>query len=410
MKKLLYLLLLCLSGSLLFVETSDASICDTKETIIFYGNGVSTIKKEAFKAKESLKMNLKNIMLPEDFELLAFDLAYNNTHALPLDLFESTIQFLTNNTRRFWHIIFGHEVIPDPVAETFLLLSDALNYSALITTDSLRDHVKTYQNAIDEGKRIILVAHSQGNLYGNQAYNLLTNQEKQSFGMVSVANVDNNVLGDFSDSALYTTLTSDWLIQAIIAGQLNLPTSPMNPNTENEVLSDEFWGHSFINSYMIEGSNSQNQIISDILVSLDTLPVPYQLVDPGVITVSLTWGNAPDVDLHVYEPNGSHVYWFNLEGISGYLDADDRSGYGPEHYRVLTCDMLEEGIYRIGLDYYLGDNPETATVQIEAGLLVRTFTVSMPSDIFGAEYNPYRVANIMVQKDGTGGFGFDIYH
>jgi hypothetical protein len=410
MKKLLYLLLLCLSGSLLFVETSDASICDTKETIIFYGNGVSTIKKEAFKAKESLKMNLKNIMLPEDFELLAFDLAYNNTHALPLDLFESTIQFLTNNTRRFWHIIFDHEIIPDPVAETFLLLSDALNYSALITTDSLRDHVKTYQNAIDEGKRIILVAHSQGNLYGNQAYNLLTNQEKQSFGMVSVANVDNNVLGDFSDSALYTTLTSDWLIQAIIAGQLNLPTSPMNPNTENEVLSDEFWGHSFINSYMIEGSNSQNQIISDILVSLDTLPVPYQLVDPGVITVSLTWGNAPDVDLHVYEPNGSHVYWFNLEGISGYLDADDRSGYGPEHYRVLTCDMLEEGIYRIGLDYYLGDNPETATVQIEAGLLVRTFTVSMPSDIFGAEYNPYRVANIMVQKDGTGGFGFDIYH
>jgi hypothetical protein len=410
MRHLHFIFILCFLGGIFSADIGFASICDDYETIVYYGNGIKGIKRTANDSSELIEKRLKAVMNPEEFKLLDFKLSYNDTHTLPLDLFESTIQLLIGNASRFWHIIFGHEVIPDPVAETFLLLSDALNYSALITTDSLRDHVKTYQNAIDEGKRIILVAHSQGNLYGNQAYNLLTNQEKQSFGMVSVANVDNNVLGDFSDSALYTTLTSDWLIQAIIAGQLNLPTSPMNPNTENEVLSDEFWGHSFINSYMIEGSNSQNQIISDILVSLDTLPVPYQLVDPGVITVSLTWGNAPDVDLHVYEPNGSHVYWFNLEGISGYLDADDRSGYGPEHYRVLTCDMLEEGIYRIGLDYYLGDNPETATVQIEAGLLVRTFTVSMPSDIFGAEYNPYRVANIMVQKDGTGGFGFDIYH
>jgi hypothetical protein len=320
---------LCFLGGIFSADIGFASICDDYETIVYYGNGIKGIKRTANDSSELIEKRLKAVMNPEEFKLLDFKLSYNDTHTLPLDLFESTIQLLIGNASRFWHIIFGHEVIPDPVAETFLLLSDALNYSALITTDSLRDHVKTYQNAIDEGKRIILVAHSQGNLYGNQAYNLLTNQEKQSFGMVSVANVDNNVLGDFSDSALYTTLTSDWLIQAIIAGQLNLPTSPMNPNTENEVLSDEFWGHSFINSYMIEGSNSQNQIISDILVSLDTLPVPYQLVDPGVITVSLTWGNAPDVDLHVYEPNGSHVYWFNLEGISGYLDADDRSGYGP---------------------------------------------------------------------------------
>lgn len=44
----------------------------------------------------------------------------------------------------------------------------------------------------------------------------------------------------------------------------------------------------------------------------------------------MTWGESPDVDLHAFEPNGSHVYYDNRVGLSGHLDHHDRDGYGPE--------------------------------------------------------------------------------
>jgi hypothetical protein len=341
--------------------------------------------------------------------LLGFDVAYNDTHSLPLDLLESTIQFLTGNVSRFWRILWEIDPMPDLVADQMLLLSNALDYSALLTTDSLLDHVKTYQNVIDEGKKVILVAHSQGNLFGNQAYNFLSTNERRSFGMVSVANIDSNVLGDFSEAAIYTTLSNDKFIQGLIAVQLGLPTSPMLPNTENTSNSDDFWGHSFVGSYMVEKSISEIQITGDIIATLGSLYTPPQIVDPGIITVTLTWGAAPDIDLHVYEPNGTQVYFMNRQGISGALDYDDRSRFGPEHYRVLTCDMLEEGIYHIALDYYYGSEPEIATVQIMAGPLVRTFQVPMSSSYYGSEWYPELVANVWVREGEYGGYEFEIY-
>jgi hypothetical protein len=396
-------------GSMLLAETSYASICDEKETVIFFGNGIKSIKKDAFKSKEFIKKNLRTKLSPEEFELLGFDLAYNGTHTLPLDLLESSVQVLSGNIRGFWHFLLRLAPVPDWFTDKFILLSSVLDYSALVTTDSLKDHVTKYKSAIAEGKKIILVAHSQGNMFGNQAYNLLDSHERLSFGMVAVANVDNNVLGNATAEATYTTLIDDRVISALIAIQLNLPTSPMNPNTENLTVSEDAWGHSFIDSYMVKGSVSETQITGDILTALYNLPEPYQLVEPGVITVALTWGSAPDIDLHVYEPNGTHVYWINMQGISGSLDRDDRSHYGPEHYHVPSCDTLERGLYEIALDYFKGDYPEIATVQIEAGLLSRTIEIPMSSEDYGSSSWPVRIANIRVMNDESGGYKFEIY-
>jgi len=287
-------------GCVLLAGQANGSICHKKETVVFFGNGIKSIKKEAFKAKEAIKNNLESELSPEDFAALKFDVSYNRTHTLPLDLLESTIQLLTSNTSRFWRLIFGLEIMPDWFAEKIILLATLLDKSALVTTDSLWEHVNTYQTAIAEGKKVLLVAHSQGSLFGNQAYSHLSPGEKQSFGMVSVANVDSNVLGDATDAAPYTTLENDKLILTLIAVQAALPTSPMSPNTENTNAAEDFWGHSFLHSYMAEGSESNQQITGDIINVLAGLESPSQIVEPGVITVSLTWGPAPDVDLHVY--------------------------------------------------------------------------------------------------------------
>ena len=396
-------------GSMLQAETTLASICDTKDTVIFFGNGIKTTEKKAYDSRNIIKQQMKIKLSPEEFETIDIKLAYNGTHTLPLDLLESTIQILTGNTSRFWRLFFGLEIMPDWFADKFILLASVLDKSALVTTDSLRDHVNTYRTAIAEGKKVVLVAHSQGNLFGNQAFSLLNSREKQSFGMVSVANVDSNVLGNNTAEAPYSTLKNDKVIIAIIASQIVLPSKPMAPNTENLAESEDSLGHSFIDSYMVEGSVSETQITGDIVSVLGNLATPSRIVESGVITVSLTWGSEPDIDLHVYEPNGTKVSWYNLQGISGALDRDDRSGWGPEHYHVPGCDTLEEGIYQIALDYFKGDGPEVATIQLEAGILVRTFEIPMASEYYGTSTYPKLVANIVVKGSENGGYEFEIF-
>ena len=406
MKNCLFIILSCLIGGLLLADSCAASICDTKETIVFFGNGIKSLKKNAYDAQKTIKQRLKTSLPPEEFESIAFDLAYNETHGLPLDLLESTIQLLTGNTSRFWRYFWGLEIMPDWFADKLVLLASALDRSSLVTTDSLKDHVSTYKTKIAEGKKVLLVAHSQGNLFGNQAYSLPNSREQQSFGMVSVANVDNNVLG--ADSP-FTSLQSDKVIWALIAAQAGLPSKPMTPNTENLGESADYLGHSFIQSYMEGGSNSAAKITQQLVAALDSLATPPQVVEPGVVTVSLTWGSEPDVDLHVFEPNGMQVFWYNLHGYSGALDRDDRSGYGPEHYTVPSCETLEQGVYHVALDYFKGDGPEVATLQIEAGLLVRTYEIPLPSDYYGSADYPESAANILVKSSENGGFDFEIY-
>jgi hypothetical protein len=406
MRQIICILIVCLLGGLVLAGNSSASICDNTESVIFFGNGVKTLEEDAYDSKNIIKKRLEIILPSEEFDKLEFDLAYNDTHGLPLDLLESTVQILTGNVSRFWRLFWNLEIIPDWFSDKMILLSTALDKTQLVTTDSLWEHVKTYQTTIAEGKKVLLVAHSQGNLFGNMAYENLNSREKQSFGMVAVANVDNNVIN--ADEP-YTTLKDDKIILALITAQFALPTKPMSPNTENQVESPDPLGHSFIETYMAAGTTSGTKITQQIVAALDNIVTPTQIVEPGVITVSLTWGSEPDVDLHVYEPNGTQVSWFNLDGFSGYLDRDDRSGYGPEHYNVPSCDRLEGGIYHVALDYYKGYGPEVATLQIKAGLLVRTFEVQLPSEYYGTPYSPELIANIWVKSADNNGYEFEIY-
>ena len=56
---------------------------------------------------------------------------------------------------------------------------------------------------------------------------------------------------------------------------------------------------------------------------------PEKRMGNGPITITFTWDVPFDIDLHVIEPDGTHVYWINKKGNSGYLDVDDVTGYGP---------------------------------------------------------------------------------
>jgi len=85
----------------------------------------------------------------------------------------------------------------------------------------------------------------------------------------------------------------------------------------------------------------------------------------GLITITLTWDIQRDIDLHITEPSGAHVYYGNRRGQNGYLDVDDTSSYGPEHYYT-NC-TLATGNYTVHIEFYSGSAASTTVTTVSAG-------------------------------------------
>jgi hypothetical protein len=81
------------------------------------------------------------------------------------------------------------------------------------------------------------------------------------------------------------------------------------------------------------------------------------------LEVTLTWNTLADLDLHIIEPNGTHVSWVRRRGVTARIDVDNTAGFGPE---TAIVDVLgaAPGVYQIFVVHYRGAFPTTATVSI----------------------------------------------
>ncbi len=100
-------------------------------------------------------------------------------------------------------------------------------------------------------------------------------------------------------------------------------------------------------------------------------------------TVRLTWGRAPaDIDSHVHEPGGEHVYFASLGSLTGgpnvQLDVDDTNSFGPE---ITSIRRPKVGIYRFYLHNFSGTFSPGMTgspVSVELIYLGRTVVFTSP--------------------------------
>ena len=127
-----------------------------------------------------------------------------------------------------------------------------------------------------------------------------------------------------------------------------------------------------------------------------------RLIPEPTFTVQLTWGAEPDVDLHVFEPNGGpQVYFGNKQGRDGYLDVDDVTGFGPEHYFIRETPQV--GDYHIGVVYYRGRNPEVARIIVTVNSeRVETYPFTQRLEQSTGGINPIMVATVRVSEDANG--------
>lgn len=378
--------------------TGAASTCVQAEgAVVYFGNGVWNTCSEANQAAMQLASAARSALPAAEYEKTSFQMACNPTRGYVADLWRATKQDFSSRYSNFLRALGNVDPMPEFLKRALVDKAGQISSSAAVADTALQNHIDTYSRQMLEGKKVVVVAHSQGNFYANLAYPNLSSQYQPSFGIVSVANPDSYVAG----GGPYTTLQGDLVIAAVPG---SLP-----PNISNSFLPSlkDLTGHMFIPSYM-EGGNSRAKILNDLKQKIASLEAPQNPAGNGVITVTLNWGDEPDVDLHVFEPDGTHVYYSNLFGSVGYLDVDDVSSFGPEHYFV-SCENLVAGTYRIGANYYRGDVPEVARIQIQAGLEVRSFQTLLPFSL-GSSGNgsPVPVADIVVSGNVATGFGFTI--
>ena len=395
------------------------SICSSTDQVIYYGNGVGfgaeSAHQAATEAKIEIQLRLVAVMPTDQYNRTSFNLAYNQSEGFLLDVLEAARQQLGNeypalavalllNRSGLSEVLdfLGVGLTPEQI-QSFNDFVRNGTVQALIqgsaSNVTVLEHVGHYTTDINEGKKVVLIAHSQGNIFANLAFTQLPASQAQSFTIIPVASPESTVRKSLVG---HVRFLNDFVIGAVDVGRslLGLP-GPLPANDLTTVgISTGF--HGFVDAYLTD-SSAANFILSSVPQSLSGL-TPSGNLGQGAITVTLTWGSNPDVDIHIFEPTGFHVFYIQKNGNVGFLDRDVVTSFGPEHY-FASCNNLKTnplaiGTYRVGLNYFRGSSPEIATVTLKTPGNERTFTKLLPSAFgFPGNGSPVPVADVTVTKD-----------
>lgn len=285
--------------------------CEQKKiTQIYFGNGVNVEEDAA--EHTAIKIEEKYGYRKGGDEEFNFDVAYNFSRGLMLDLlevfdqkFEETggltaqqmldlMQLGTDSSA----VLLKELLILSGSGAGFSLGVDVIDKAADIYIDYLRDearsddfyrwntvnsHKAQYVYDLRNGKRVIIIAHSQGNLFANEAVEKAVkwNRERyfESIGVVGVATPANESLIDNPSEPLfhkyYVTAHDDLVINAL---RPFYEISPSNIENDPSALpwkdDRDLTNHYFEESYFAEGLKSKGKI--DIMFNyfIDNLKFP----------------------------------------------------------------------------------------------------------------------------------------
>ncbi len=268
------------SGISSWVQAAPQTACqntNSPRTSIYYVNGVTTTLDEARLNGGKLELEFLNRLPSWPANLQAscylFFLNYNPTSGAVKDFTEAGQQRLGLNPSDMWRNLETLAVF-SPTMVT--LLQGPLTSTNQIDQLSVQRHADAYRTQLTPPlcRRVVVVPHSQGNLYANAAYGAAVAASPfpapvpGAFKIVGVATPDTEVKG----SGRYRTSSGDLLIGAI---NLTLPAT-LNPNTNwgpNPILTSfaplYSGGHSFMGYLSFDPSRTD--ILNDIQASLTDL-------------------------------------------------------------------------------------------------------------------------------------------
>jgi hypothetical protein len=273
----------------------------TQPVVVAYGNGIRTTRTQAEYELAYLQEQLASRQNGNNSNGVAFCLVYDGDYTASvasafgplgsliqplLQFLQSAVQIGIQDPQQFWGWLSNSSVAPPEFnqLEQDIGLAIGVGVSTILQPD-IFDQLTIYQTALFQNHQsVIVVAHSQGNLYVNQAYGLLFPSTASpgigQFKVVAVATPATYVAG----GGPYTTLTRDPISLLV---DLTTNTLALPPNTDNgpcvEVADDgsvecfqlPFHSayHDFTKSY-IDGSVSGPQILNEIISDIPGICPP----------------------------------------------------------------------------------------------------------------------------------------
>ncbi|MEA2111780.1 MAG: hypothetical protein U9P71_07005 [Campylobacterota bacterium] len=213
MKRFIYLFIL-----LSFINLNlFADSCGSR---VFYANGVGVKKQE------------RDLLLAwkEQYISLGLDgtpsISYNQSEGMIADFLEAYQQLNGDDQWGWFWDIFG--ALPDLMLD---IIYKYFNYDELHDI-TLNEQIDAYRTALKAGQSVIVVAHSQGNYFTNEAYDILLKEfgscSNIKFRMISVATPADHV----SNGGNHFTFDND---------PIHLIPGSLNWNLRNTNRADPDW-------------------------------------------------------------------------------------------------------------------------------------------------------------------------
>lgn len=382
-------LALLASGPLPAQTTNQTDLCKPEGTVLMFFNGVLNTEAEAMAVLQQLK-RVHGTARPDGDEI-RYELMYNHTKGFEdfVETFEQRLKeqdgllagrfelFLESRSGggTWWSRITG------AIATTNRLLQsirDAMQAGMIrnLTTmfgnpptslDS-QEHRSRIDNFVLEGKKLLFVAHSQGNLFVNPAFDYAADKAPpSSLKAVHIAPASPTLRGPHVLADLDLVINALRLVGTVPSVTHIIPGFLLRPPGANG--RTDALGHGMFEIYINQHLDISRAVKGLINTALTELVAPPAQAASGFFTATLTWDGSGDVDTHVYEPDGAHVWYRSQAGNAGYLDVDNTVANGPEHYYA-SCDAntLQTGEYKIAVANYDSADGRTATVQIASYL------------------------------------------
>lgn len=137
------------------------------------------------------------------------------------------------------------------------------------TNQDIAPMVSTVRGRLAAGYRVVLVAHSQGNLFANAVYDQLTATEKLSVGIVSIANPGSHV----SSGDGYVSVENDRVMNWLRLLYSVLPGNAVNTPYYQQVHEDPWLHHEYVSTYS-RGDRASGAINARLIEVLNRLVAP----------------------------------------------------------------------------------------------------------------------------------------
>lgn len=409
------------------LNASAVNLCIPKGYTVGFFNGVWNTPRQAAQGLNALKSLMGTTYNTEPVQ---YEVFYNHSGSTVAatglqDVSETFIQRaaeidasgeLGRRFEFFWESVSGKTTYWDRLMGVFpnaisvfdqlkidirakFVASVANFFSNPPTAADYADHNTRLDALAVEKQKLMLIAHSQGNLFMNHAYDhILPALGVTGVQAAHIAPASSTLRGG------YLLADIDLVINGLRAqGAGTVPAI----NLTLPISTSDLSGHTLIGTYLDPNRSGRAAVQLMVNNAMQQLVAPVTTGNTGAFTVTLTWDGAGDVDLHTFEPNGAHVFYQAKAGVVGFLDTDNTVSFGPEHY-FASCDstVLQTGIYSVGINNFSGATGRIATVQVATSLggVINTRSLSVgPALGSGGNPSPIHVFNVVVSTDPING-------